>query len=192
MEGTRRTKPQWCTRIQSSQETEGGQVGWWQACSSVCLFCVLHAYGKIWNKGIGRGMGKGTSIKWWDYLSGQEPGNVGLRHEEFVIFRFFVMCWFLILNCTFLNRIQFKSPRTFRYSSLSSYVSAIHSCMYSTVLRHLAILLPISFLEHTLFYNNETVSRNLVVRSWYIFNWRTPLKNESMMKYYLVPKEKKK
>lgn len=65
------------------------------------------------------------------------------------------------------------------------------SCMYSAVLCHAAIILPISFLEHTLFCNNETVSRNLVVRSWYIFNWRTPLKNESMMKDYLVQKGKK-
>ena len=79
----------------------------------------------------------------------------------------------------------------FRYSSLSSYVNAIH-LVCGSVLCHAAIILPISFLEHTLFCNNETVSRNLVVRSWYIFNWRTPLKNESMMKDYLVLKEKKK
>lgn len=42
------------------------------------------------------------------------------------IFKFFVMCWFLILNYSFLNRLWFKSPWTFRCSSLSSYVSAIH------------------------------------------------------------------
>lgn len=65
------------------------------------------------------------------------------------------------------------------------------SSAYSTILCHLVIMIPISFLERIIFYNNESVSRNLVARSWYILNWRTPLKNESMMKDYLVQKGEK-